>query len=332
MSQTQMELEARQAPQVIKRQLIANQSKMTCIGDKLRALAPKSVMIIGRGSSDHAGVFGKYLIEIEAGIPTSSAAPSVSSVYGRQLKLDRTLVIVISQSGRSPDILAQAKMAKAAGAYCLALVNDVTSPIREIVDEVIPLQADAELSVAATKSYLCTLSALLQLTAYWTRNQELVKALADLPQALENIIASAPQFNAEMLNGVNNMVVLGRGFGYAVAKEMALKLKEVSSIHAEAFSSAEFLHGPVTLVEQGLAILNCLVTDESAPSHQEQIDEIASRGADIVNLSQLDKAIHPRIAPLVVLQRFYLDVATLAVSRGFNPDEPKGLKKVTRTV
>ncbi|WDD97386.1 glucosamine-6-phosphate deaminase NagB-II [Thalassomonas actiniarum] len=332
MSQTQMELEARQAPQVIKRQLIANQNKMTCIGDKLRALDPKSVMIIGRGSSDHAGVFGKYLIEIEAGIPTSSAAPSVSSVYGRQLKLDRALVIVISQSGRSPDILAQAKMAKAAGAYCLALVNDVTSPMGEIVDEVIPLQADAELSVAATKSYLCTLSALLQLTAYWTRNQELVKALADLPQALENIIASAPQFNAEMLNGVNNMVVLGRGFGYAVAKEMALKLKEVSSIHAEAFSSAEFLHGPVTLVERGLAILNCLVNDESASSHQEQIDEIASRGADIVNLSQLDKAIHPRIAPLVVLQRFYLDVATLAVSRGFNPDEPKGLKKVTRTV
>ncbi|WDE10150.1 glucosamine-6-phosphate deaminase NagB-II [Thalassomonas haliotis] len=332
MTQTQMELEARQAPQVIKHQLTANGSKMIAIGDKLRELDPKSVMIIGRGSSDHAGVFGKYLIEIEAGIPTSSAAPSVSSVYGRQLKLDRALVIVISQSGRSPDILAQAKMAKKAGAYCLALVNDVSSPIREIVDEVIPLQADAELSVAATKSYLCTLSALLQLTACWTRNQELVRALSDLPDALEKIIASAPQLNAGMLNGVNNMVVLGRGFGYAVAKEMALKLKEVSSIHAEAFSSAEFLHGPVTLVEQGLAILNCLVNDESEPSHQEQIDEIASRGADMVNLSQLDESIHPRIAPLVVLQRFYLDVATLAVSRGFNPDEPKGLNKVTRTL
>ena len=332
MTQTQMELEARQAPQVIKRQLIANQSKMMAVGDKLRALDPASVMIIGRGSSDHAGVFGKYLIEIEAGIPTSSAAPSVNSIYGKQLKLDRALVLVISQSGRSPDILAQAKMAKEAGAYCLALVNDVTSPIREIVDEVIPLQADAELSVAATKSYLCTLSALLQLTAYWTRNQELVRALQTLPDALENIIASPGQFNAEMLNGVNNMVVLGRGFGFAVAKEMALKLKEVSSIHAEAFSSAEFLHGPVTLVEQGLAILNCLVSDESADSHCKQIDEIASRGADIVNLNQLDNNLHPRIAPLVVLQRFYLDVAEVAITRGFNPDEPKGLNKVTKTV
>ena len=332
MSQTQMEQEARQAPEAIKRQLTANQSRLLKIGEKLRSLDPRSAMIIGRGSSDHAGVFGKYLIEIEAGIPTSSAAPSVTSVYNKQLKLKDTLVILISQSGRSPDILAQATMAKEAGAYCLALVNDVTSPIKDIVDEVIPLHAEAELSVAATKSYLCTLSALLQLTAYWTRNQELIRALETLPQALQTIIDSQPQLLADDINGVNNMVVLGRGFGYAVAKEMALKLKEVSSIHAEAFSSAEFLHGPVTLVEQGLAILNCFVSDESAASHQQQIDEVATRGADLVTIKQTQSSIHPRIAPLVVLQRFYLDVAALAVSRGFNPDEPKGLNKVTRTV
>lgn len=113
---------------------------------------------------------------------------------------------------------------------------------------------------------------------------------------------------------------------------MALKLKEVSSIHAEAFSSAEFLHGPVTLVEQGLAILDCAVNDESAQSHVEQVKEVASRGADLVHLNQVDNNIHPRLAPLVVLQRFYLDVAKVAVARGFNPDEPKGLKKVTKTV
>jgi glucosamine--fructose-6-phosphate aminotransferase (isomerizing) len=113
---------------------------------------------------------------------------------------------------------------------------------------------------------------------------------------------------------------------------MALKLKEVSSIHAEAFSSAEFLHGPVTLVEQGLAILNCEVNDESATSHQEQIQEMEDRGADLVHMRQTNLNVHPRLAPLVVLQRFYLDVAEVSVSRGFNPDEPKGLKKVTRTL
>ena len=332
MTQTIMEQEAKQAPSVVEGQLSANKVLAERIGSKLREIAPKMVMIIGRGSSDHAGVFGKYLIEIEAGIPTFAAAPSVSSVYGKQLKLEQALVIVISQSGRSPDIIAQAEMAKKAGAYCVALVNDETSPLKDIVDEVLPLKAGAEISVAATKSYLATLSALLQLTAYWTENQELISALDTLPAAMQTIIDSEPQLTSASIDGVKNMVVLGRGLGYAITKEMALKLKEVSSIHAEAFSSAEFLHGPVTLVEQGLAILNCEVNDESAHSHQEQINEMAERGADLVHLRQTDANVHPRLAPLVVLQRFYLDVAEVSVSRGFNPDEPKGLKKVTRTL
>ena len=332
MSETIMEQEAKQAPQIIAGQLITNREKAIKIGENLTHLDPKSVMIIGRGSSDHAGVFGKYLIEIETGIPTCSAAPSVASIYGKQLKLAQSLVIVISQSGRSPDLLAEVKMAKAGGAYCVALVNDENSPVTKMVDDVLPLCAGAEISVAATKSYLATLSALLQLTAYWSKNQELISELNSLPEALSAIINSAQQLTPEKLVGVKNMVVLGRGLGFAVAKEMALKLKEVSSIHAEAFSSAEFLHGPVTLVEQGLTILNCSVNDESFTSHQSQIDEMRTRGADLINLSQLDVVVHPRLAPLVVLQRFYLDVAKVAVSRGFNPDEPKGLKKVTRTL
>jgi glucosamine--fructose-6-phosphate aminotransferase (isomerizing) len=316
----------------VENQLKANQALANIIGENLRKLDPKMVMIIGRGSSDHAGVFGKYLIEIEAGVPTFSAAPSVSSVYGKQLKLKQALVIVISQSGRSPDIIAQAEMAKAAGAYCVALVNDETSPLTDIVDEVLPLKAGAEISVAATKSYLATLSALLQLTAYWTQNEELITALDSLPAAMQAIIETPAQLTPQSITGVKNMVVLGRGLGYAITKEMALKLKEVSSIHAESFSSAEFLHGPVTLVEQGLAIVDCQVNDESASAHGQQIAEMLTRGADVVSLQQVNMNVHPRLAPLVVLQRFYIDVAHVAVARGFNPDEPKGLKKVTRTV
>ncbi len=332
MTQTMMEKEAKQAPSIIEQQLKINQVLAAQLGQKLREIAPKMVMIIGRGSSDHAGVFGKYLIEIEAGIPTCSAAPSVASVYGKQLKLTQALVIVISQSGRSPDILAQAKMAKAGGAYCVALVNDESSPLGEIVDQVLPLKAGAELSVAATKSYLATLSALLQMVAYWTENSELIAALNTLPSAMQAMINSPAQLTPDTIKGINNMVVLARGLGFAISKEMALKLKEVSSIHAEAFSSAEFLHGPITLVEQGLAILNCAINDESAQSHQQQIDEVAQRGADLITIRQINNAVHPRLAPLVVLQRFYLDVAKVALSRGFNPDEPKGLKKVTRTL
>jgi glucosamine--fructose-6-phosphate aminotransferase (isomerizing) len=329
---TIMEQEARTAPQKIAEQLLANQAITDTLGQTLRDFKPKFVMIVGRGSSDHAGVFAKYLFEIEVGIPTFAAAPSVASVYGKTLQLAGALVIVISQSGRSPDILAQARMAKKAGAFCLALVNDETAPIKDIVDVVIPLRAGEEKAVAATKSYLATLSALLQVAAKWTQNESLVKAVNSLPQALQTAVDAEPQLSAKSLADVKNLVVLGRGFGYAVSKEIALKLKEVCSIHAEAFSSAEFLHGPVTLVEKRLSILDVCIRDESYGSHIEQIDNVKHRGADLIHLHQTSADIHPRVAPLALLQRFYIDVAAVAIALGINPDQPAGLKKVTQTL
>ncbi|WNC69782.1 SIS domain-containing protein [Thalassotalea nanhaiensis] len=329
---TLMEQEAKQTPLVIAEQIKLNAAVAEKIGNKLSNFDPKMVMIIGRGSSDHAGVFGKYLIEIEVGIPTFAAAPSVASVYGKTLKLDNAFVIVISQSGRSPDILSQAQMAKDAGAYVVALVNDETSPLAELVDDVLPLRAGPENSVAATKSYLATLSGLLQLTAYWSKNNDLISALDSLPEALSKAIDAPAQLTIDGLADTRNLVVLGRGLGYAVSKEIALKLKEVCSIHAEAFSSAEFLHGPVTLVAQKLTIVDCHVNDESDKSHKEQISEVKSRGADLIHLQQIVNDVHPRLAPLLVLQRFYLDVEQVALAKGFNPDEPQGLKKVTRTL
>ncbi|QDP01881.1 glucosamine-6-phosphate deaminase NagB-II [Thalassotalea sp. PS06] len=332
MMTTLMEKEARQAPKVIAEQLQVNAKVAARIGEKLNQFDPKMVMIIGRGSSDHAGVFGKYLFEIEVGIPTFAAAPSVASVYGKTLKLDKALAIVISQSGRSPDILSQAQMAKDAGAYTIALVNDESSPLAELVDDVLPLKAGPENSVAATKSYLATLSALLQLAANWGKNEELINALQTLPEGLQQAVDSDVQLTAQSLTDTRNLVVLGRGLGFAVSKEIALKLKEVCSIHAEAFSSAEFLHGPVTLVAQQLDIIDCHVNDESAQAHKEQVVEVTNRGADMIHLNQVVNDIHPRLAPLLVLQRFYLDVEKVALAKGFNPDEPQGLKKVTRTL
>ncbi|MGI2257727.1 glucosamine-6-phosphate deaminase NagB-II [Shewanella sp. GXUN23E] len=332
MTDTIMELEARSAPLKIAEQLAANAVKAGELGGILRERDPRFVMIVGRGSSDHAGVFAKYLFEIEAGIPTFAAAPSVASVYGKSLRLNDGLVIVISQSGRSPDILAQAKMAKAAGAYCVALVNDEAAPIKDIVDMVLPLKAGEEKAVAATKSYLATLSALLQLAAAWTQSDSLRQAVAGLPAALQQAVDAEPQLMAASLENVRNLVVLGRGLGYAISKELALKLKEVCGIHAEAFSSAEFLHGPVTLVENKLTVIDACVADESYASHIAQIENIASRGADLVHLHQTSPQIHPRVAPLALLQRFYIDVAAVAIARGIDPDNPKGLKKVTQTL
>ncbi|GLS84054.1 glucosamine-6-phosphate deaminase NagB-II [Paraferrimonas haliotis] len=329
---TIMRKEALSTPERLNIQLTENEPLMTELGDKIRQYNPHSVMIIGRGSSDHAGVFGKYLIEIEAGVPTFAAAPSVASVYGKTLKLAGTLVIVISQSGRSPDIIAQAAMAKEAGALCIALVNDEQAPIREVVDCFVPLHAGEEKAVAATKSYLATLSALAQLVGCWTNNSELLDGLKQLPAALQTAIDGPAQLKAQALENVGNLVVLGRGLGYGITKEIALKLKEVCGIHAESFSSAEFLHGPVTLLEQGLLLLDVSVRDESLASHQSQIEEMRSRGGQLVHMHQGEALVHPRLAPLLVLQRFYLDVEQVALARGLNPDAPKGLNKVTRTL
>ncbi len=327
-----MAQEAAEAPTRIAEQLTANAGVVAQVVAQIQARKPRFVYMVGRGSSDHAGVFAKYLIEIELGLPVAAAAPSIASVYNRELQLADALVLVISQSGRSPDILAQVDMAKRSGAMVVALVNDTSSPLAEQAHFVLPLHVGAEKAVAATKSYLATLSAILQLVSVWSGNHELQQALAQLPQNLRAAIALPAQLKAEALGAVAHLVVLGRGLGYAISREIALKLKEVCGIHAEAFSSAEFLHGPVTLVKNQFAIVDVTVEDESLGAHQAQIAEVTRRGAAVVQLHHRGISAHPRLLPLLVLQRFYLDVEVVARSRGINPDAPPGLNKVTKTV
>ncbi|GGW81453.1 glucosamine-6-phosphate deaminase NagB-II [Alteromonas halophila] len=332
MRMSMMATEARQAPQVIARQLADNAVICEHIAERLRAIAPHMIMIIGRGSSDHAGVYAKYLFEIEMGIPVCAAAPSVSGVYGRDLQLEGTVTIVISQSGRSPDILNQTEAAKRGGAYTIALVNDETSPLAEMVDAVIPLKAGQEKAVAATKSYLATLSALLQLCTFWSQNNALSQSLAGLSSQLSATLTQAQQLSREKLENISSAVVLGRGLGYAVGREVALKLKEVLGLHAEAFSSAEFIHGPVTLVEKQLSIIELNVNDASKPVHDEIMQDIVRRGAKVQSLSCNGGDVHPRLQPLLLLQRFYLDIEAIAVAMRLDPDTPPGLNKVTKTV
>lgn len=332
MTSTIMALEAAEAPARIREQLQQNAALIAEVVTTIRQRAPKYVYMVGRGSSDHAGVFGKYLIETEIGLPVAPAAPSIASVYNKQLQLTDALVICISQSGRSPDILAQVAMAKAAGALVVALVNDTTSPLAEQADFTVPLFVGPEKAVAATKSYLATLSALLQLVAVWSGNGELQAAVQQLPELLTQAQALPVQLTPAAVAEVKHCVVLGRGPGYAIAREIALKLKEVCGIHAEAFSSAEFLHGPVTLVKDQFAIVDVTIADEAFAAHRAQIEEVTQRGAHVVPLHHGALQCQPRVLPLLVLQRFYLDVEAVARARGVNPDAPPGLNKVTKTV
>ncbi len=331
-----MAKEAAQSPDVIEQQLADNLSVCQDLCAQIRAFDPSLVYIVGRGSSDHAGVFAKYLIEVELGIPVCSSAPSVFSVYRQTLKLERALVIIISQSGGSHDIIAQAEAAKASGAMTIAMVNTVDSPLAKVVDHILPIRAGQEQAIAATKSYLATLSAVLQLVAVWKQDSGLLSALGQLPEKLRSVISGPAQLSLAHIENVKHCVVLGRGFGYAISREIALKMKEVCGVHAEAFSSAEFLHGPVTLVEKQLSLITINIDDESSAAHEHILADLRQRGSRAMTLqldAQLrDSSWHPRLEPLAVLQRFYMDIEQIAVGLGLDPDQPAGLKKVTITL
>ena len=217
----------------------------------------------------------------------------------------------------------------------MAFVNDETSPLAELADAVIPLSAGEEKAVAATKSFIATLSALLHLCARWRENDALFESLATLPESLQKVIESPNQLTANYLENTRNTIVLGRGFGYAVGREVALKLKEVLGIHAEAFSSAEFIHGPVTLVEKKLKLIALNILDESAPFHADMVGDVRARGGECLDLGFTTGTsvsdVHPRVSALLLMQRFYLDIEQIAIEWGLNPDTPPGLNKVTKT-
>lgn len=331
---TLMRQEASESWQKIEQQNLNNKALYQQLAEKIRDFDPAFVYMVGRGTSDHAGVFARYLIEVELGVVVAAAAPSVASLFSRQLKLNKALVLLISQSGRSEDLLAQGRAAKQSGALVVALVNDISSPLAALADYAIPLLAGPEKAVAATKSYLCTLSALLQLVAHWKQDEELLDALESLPAALHHVVEQPAQLHAEQIKTLRHCVVLGRAFGYAISREIALKIKEVCGIQAEAFSSAEFLHGPISLLNQPLTLLNVQLNDESSEAHQAQITEVKKRGGVVLTLAlnAAQQAIHPRLQPLLLMQRFYLDIETVALALGHNPDAPVGLNKVTSTL
>src|SRR5580698_3438172 len=236
MNTSAMAREAEEAPERVQAQLDKDSQRLSDIADMLRAFHPRAVITCARGSSDHAATFARYLIETRLGLLTSSASPSVSSVYQVQQDLAQCLFLAISQSGRSPDLLAAVDAAKAAGAVVVALVNAEDSPLAERADYFLPLRAGAEKSVAATKSYIGSLAAIIHLVARWSGNDVLLEALGGLPTLLQSAWQLDWQPLVERLTTAQHLLVLGRGLGLGVAQEVALKLKETCALHAEAFS------------------------------------------------------------------------------------------------
>ena len=332
--------ESAEAPAAVATQLRANRGLVEALGRVVRELRPRGVVTCARGSSDHAATFAKYLVETRTGLVASSAAPSISSLYATRVDLKNVLFVVISQSGASPDLLAAAGAAREAGAVVLGLVNAEGSPLERIAHHTIPLRAGAETSVAATKSFIASLAAMVQLVAAWTQDEQLRQALEELPAKLA--LAWQLDWSAAVsrFRPANSLYVVGRGFGLGIAQEAALKLKETCGLHAEAFSAAELRHGPMALVQKGFPVLAFSQHDETREGTEELASELARIGADVVMAGSAPPGVvelptlraHAAIEPLLLIQSFYRLANALAAARGRDPDRPPHLSKVTETV
>jgi glutamine---fructose-6-phosphate transaminase (isomerizing) len=338
--QTRMFAEAGEAADAVAGQLAANADLMRDIGERLRSRPPTAAVTYARGSSDHAATFAKYVIETRTRVVTASGAPSIASIYSASPKVAGMLAIAISQSGRSPDVVAAVAAARQAGAFSLALVNDPSSPLATACDTPVPLSAGPERSVAATKSFLCSLSAVLQLTAEWSEDLELARALEDSPGLLRDAWNGDWSQLVDSLEDVRGLYVIGRGPGLGIAQEAALKFKETCAIHAEAFSAAEVRHGPMALVGPEFPLLVFRQSDESGEGVDELVHDVLRRGGQVFLAGgQAEGAVilpspraHPLIEPMLLIQALYRAANALSVGRGLDPDRPFHLEKVTETV
>jgi glucosamine--fructose-6-phosphate aminotransferase (isomerizing) len=338
---THMRIEIEEIPDATRRLLDQSGARLAEAGAALKHLQPVMVATIARGSSDHAAAYLKYAIELVAGVPVASIGPSIMSIYGRELHLDGCAAISISQSGKSPDIVAMAESAKRNGALGIALTNTAESPLAAASNITVDLSAGKEQSVAATKSFVSSVVAGLGVLGHWAGDAVLLGSLKQLPDAFSQALTADWTPFLDALGTRDSLYVLGRGPAFAIAQEAALKFKETCGIHAEAYSAAEVLHGPARIVEAGFPVLALAARDASEAAVAEIADRLARQGATAFATTTRVAAArrlpfaptgHPITDGLSLIVSFYGFVEKLSRARGLDPDHPPHLKKVTETV
>ncbi|MCW3480241.1 SIS domain-containing protein [Neisseriaceae bacterium JH1-16] len=333
--------EALSAPEAVAAQHMYSDERLSVLARQLAQRPPKLALTVARGSSDHAANYFAYLTMQRLGVPVVSLPMSLMTLHQAPLAVEGALAVALSQSGQSPDLVDTMAALGVAGATTVALVNKADSPLAAACDWAVPLAAGAEKSVAATKSYIATLAAVARLVAHWGNDRVLLAALETLPERLAEAAQQDWSAALPVLKDAERIMVVGRGLGFAVALEAALKFKETCAIQAEAFSSAEIKHGPMALIDEGYPLL------VFAPRGPEQAgilalaEEMRGRGARVLlaapadvaerdlTLATADDAV---LDPLTAIQSFYLMAANLAEARGLNPDAPRHLQKVTCTL
>jgi len=335
-----MENDLQEVAAAVDRQIQNLVAPLSGLIERLDRRRPAVVVTCARGSSAHAATFAKHLIELRLGVPVAAAAPNIATVYRRTLNLKDQLFLTISQSGRSDDLIEMTTMARQAGGITVAIVNDAASPLAQTAQFVLPLAAGPERSVAATKSFVTSLAALLQLMAAWTGDAAMRSACARLPTRLAEANKLDWHEALDAFTDADSLVTIGRGPTLAVAREAALKLKETCALHAEAFSAAEFRHGPIALVSRDYPILAFNPSDEAANGIADLTADLRQKGACVLvaepgspqkgRLAALAPD-YPDADAICVIQSFYAFLVELAARRGTDIDQPRHLQKVTRT-
>jgi glucosamine--fructose-6-phosphate aminotransferase (isomerizing) len=338
------EAEAAQIPPLVQRQFGRLRDELPAVVARLGVLAPALFATIARGSSDNAAACIAYLVGMRLRLPAASLPPSLASVYGTTLRLDRACVLAVSQSGESPDLNLALERAKAGGAFTLGLINDTSSALAQAVDVAIDIGAGREVATAATKSFVLSVTAGLHLVGAWSRDASLIAALENLPRVVERSKAESWGGAVDLLAEADDVFVIGRGPTLPIAQELALKLKEVCGIHAEALSAAELLHGPISIAAPGRPAIVFAGDDLTRQSVDQAVSRLSAANTPVLVLSPPDRPLadahtievpdagHPVLQPIAALYAAYPFVADLGRARGRDPDRPPHLVKVTRTL
>jgi glucosamine--fructose-6-phosphate aminotransferase (isomerizing) len=321
---------------------------IAAVAAKVAQRRPRHVVFVGRGTSDHAALYGAYLTEIRLGIPVGLASPSTVTLYGARPDLSDALVIGVSQSGGSPDLTEVLKVARETGALTLSVTNNPASTLAGVAELSIDVAAGHERAVAATKTYTAELFALLLLIEGIRAGDghlpaEERAALEKLPHLAEDVLADrGAEELAQRYRFASRLVTTGRGYAYPTARETALKLMETSYLPALAFSGADLLHGPLAMTDPDVPVLAMVGSGPGGRAMTDVVNRLAERRADVVTIGATDvpgaagrlavPAVDERYSPLLDILPLQKLALSLALARGEDPDAPRGLKKVTSTL
>ena len=338
--------EIAEQPSALARTIKEECGKIARLGQFLKQRDIDLIVLVARGSSDNAALFGRYLLEITTGIPVSLSAPSVHTIYGAKLKLEHALVVGVSQSGEGEDINRVLENARASGAYTVGITNEPNSSMSSLVDEMLLMHGGRERSVAATKTFSGQML-LFYMLAEGLASSKPSFSYESIPDFVERALEQKPAI-LELVQRyafMENCVVVGRGLTYANAYELALKLMETCYVVAERFSSADFLHGPLAMVERHFPVILFAPPGVMLPGVKNLIERLRELHAETLAItSDLDAAgmcsraiIMPKeidefLAPIPYIVPGQLFAALLAEAKGLNPDAPRSLSKVTRTL